>query len=71
VKEMANHAKFSKSQVKLVKSLVSQFGLAGAVVVFAEQGVKVSIPTLKKYASSGLGGRPPVKLKRGRRKKAV
>ncbi|NDH09767.1 MAG: hypothetical protein EBY16_09200 [Gammaproteobacteria bacterium] len=67
---MANRGrpnKFSNSQVALLKSVVKQFGLSGAIPVLAEQGVSVSMTTLSKYVHGGSGGRPPLRLKRGRR----
>jgi hypothetical protein len=68
---MGRRATFTKNEIAEVKRVVSQFGLSGAVVVFAERGVSVSLPTLKKYVSNGLGGRPPVRLRRGRRPKVA
>lgn len=59
--------KFTNQQVTLLKSVVRQFGLSGAIPVLAEKGMSMSLTTLAKYCRSGKGGRPPVKLKRGRR----
>lgn len=63
--------KFNAEQVRLFKSVVREFGLTGAIPVLLEKGLSVSVPTLSKYVSGGAGGRPPVKLRRGRRKKVV
>lgn len=60
--------KFSNEQVRLFKTVVREFGLTKSIPVLLERGVSVSVPTLSKYVSSGAGGRPPVKLRRGRRK---
>lgn len=63
--------KFNAEQVRLFKSVVREFGLTGAIPVLLERGLSVSVPTLSKYVSSGAGGRPPIKLRRGRRKKVA
>jgi len=59
--------KFGAETVRLFKSVVREFGLSGAIPVLLEKGVQVSVPTLSKYVSGFKGGRPPIKLKRGRR----
>lgn len=63
--------KFGAETVRLFKSVVREFGLSGAIPVLLEKGVQVSVPTLAKYVHSGKGGRPPIKLKRGRRPRST
>ena len=62
---------FTKEQISLVKRVVCEFGLTGAEQVLIENGIKISVPTLTKLVRSGKGGRPPVKVKRGRRPNVV
>jgi hypothetical protein len=62
---------FTKDQIALVKRVVSEFGLTGAEQVLNESGIIASVPTLRKLVRSGKGGRPPLRLKRGRPRKVV
>jgi hypothetical protein len=69
VAKVGRPKKFNSEQVRLFKSVVREFGLTGAIPVLLEKGLSVSVPTLSKYISTGAGGRPPVRLKRGRPRK--
>jgi hypothetical protein len=69
VAKVGRPKKFTSEQVRLFKSVVREFGLTGAIPVLLEKGLSVSVPTLSKYISTGAGGRPPVRLKRGRPRK--
>ena len=61
---------FTKDQIALVKRVVSEFGLNGAEQVLNESGIIASVPT-RNLVRSGKGGRPPLRLKRGRPRKVV
>lgn len=67
IRPVGRPAKFNDKSVKLLKKIVSKFGLRKGQAELARKGVEVSLPTLSKYVSSDLGGSPVV-MRRGRPK---
>ena len=62
--------KFSGVQVRAIKAIVRAYGLREGQKALKEIGLQLSLPTLARYITSTIAGKP-IKLRRGRPKLQV